>query len=107
MFDTWSKNNEQKCWADLHTRFHPGSFSSDLSFLVIRSTSKKRNRGSAFLMMRYGKGAGNTDKGKTFFKTHLPYKDPLQHNHRTKRKKKRNRKYGHVIYTAFTHLSRP
>lgn len=57
-------------------------------FLDIRSTSKKRNRGSAFLMMRYGKGAGNTDKGKTFFKTHLPYKDPLQHNHRTKRKKK-------------------
>lgn len=57
-------------------------------FLDIRSTSKKRNRGSAFLMMRYGKGAGNTDKGKKFFKTHLPYKDPLQHNHRTKRKKK-------------------
>lgn len=57
-------------------------------FLDIRSTSKKRNRGSAFLMMRYGKGAGNTDKGKNFFKTHLPYKDPLQHNHRTKRKKK-------------------
>lgn len=37
-------------------------------FLDIRSTSKKRNRGSAFLMMRYGKGAGNTDKGKNFLK---------------------------------------
>lgn len=37
-------------------------------FLDIRSTSKKRNRGSAFLMMRYGKGAGNTDKGKTILK---------------------------------------
>lgn len=37
-------------------------------FLDIRSTSKKRNRGSAFLMMRYGKGAGNTDKGKKILK---------------------------------------
>lgn len=74
------------------------------SFLDIRSTSKKRNRGSAFLMMRYGKGAGNTDKGNIFFfKTHLPYKDPLQHNHGTKRKKKEKEIENMVM--LFTQLS--
>lgn len=44
-------------------------------------------------------------QGETF-KTRLPHKDPLQHNHRTKKKeiKKNYRKYGHVIYTALTHF---
>lgn len=79
-----NKNAEQTSTRGfIPVRFHPIYLLSRYSFDL-----QKRNRGSAFLMMRYGKGAGNTDKGKKFFKTHLPYKDPLQHNHRTKRKKK-------------------
>ena len=71
------------------------------------------NRSSAFLMMRYGKGAGNTDKGNFFF--FFFFLKPTSHTktlfstttEQKEKKKERNRKYGHVIYTAFTHLSRP
>lgn len=100
MFDTWSKNNEQKCWADLHMRLHPGSFSSDL--LSWYSYNLQRSRGSAFLMMQYGKGAGNTDKGK-----HLK---PTSHTNTlfsttTKQKNWNKKKLQKNMVMLFTQLS--
>lgn len=60
MFDTWSKNNEQKCRADLHTRLHPGLFLSDL-LCDNHTTSNIR---FCFCHDALWQGAGNTDKGK-------------------------------------------
>ena len=60
MFDTWSKNNEQKCWADLDMRRHPGSCWSD--FLDIHTTSSTTEAQLSHDAL--WQGAGNTDKGK-------------------------------------------
>lgn len=53
-------------------------------------------------------GAGYTDKGETF-KTHLPHKTLFSTTTKQKKQKQKKeiknyRKYGHVIYTAFTHF---
>lgn len=108
MFDTWSKN-EQKCWADIHMmRIHPGLFR--YTFLSWYSYSLQYNRGSAFFSWDIMARCRERRQEETF-KTHLPYKYPLQHNHRTEKKQKTKQntfsfytKYGHVIYTTFTHL---
>lgn len=69
MFDTWSKNNEQKCWADLHTRFHPGSFSSDLSsFSIFVRPPKNVTEVLLFSWCVMAKVQGTQTRGKHFLK---------------------------------------
>lgn len=60
MFDTWSKNNKQKCWADLHTRLHSGSFSSDL--LDIHTTFDVTEVSASYDELWQSAGNKNTGK---------------------------------------------
>lgn len=53
-------------------------------------------------MMHYGKVQGTQTRGT--FKTHLPYKYPLQHNHKTKMKKKIKKNTENMVM-LFTQLS--
>lgn len=85
----------------LSMRLHPGSFLS--GFLSRYSHNLQHNSDSAFSQDALWQGAGNTDKGK-----HLK---PTSHTNtllstttEQDEKKKNYRKYGHVIYTAFTHF---
>ena len=65
------------------------------------------NRSSAFLMMRYGKGAGNTDKGNFFFFFFLnppPIQRPSSAQPQNKKKKKRKKEIENMVM-LFTQLS--
>lgn len=93
-----NKNAEQTS----NVRLHPGSLSSD--FLSRYSYDLRHYRRFCFFAWCIMARCREHRQGETF-KTHLPHKYPLQHNHKTKMKlKKENRKYGHVIYTAFTQV---
>ena len=102
MFDTWSKNNEQKCWADLDMRRHPGSCLSD--FLSRYSYDLQYNRGSVVSWCVMARCREHR-QGETFI-THLPQKYPLEHNHKTKTRnpKKKKKKRIQKIWLLFTQL---
>lgn len=103
MFDTWSKNNEQKCWAELHMRLRPGLFSSDFSFLIfIRPPTQQR---FCFSHDALWQGAGNTDKGKHLkptSHTNLPSSAQPQNKKKGNLKKK---KITENMVMLFTQLS--
>jgi len=101
MFDTWSKNNEQKCWADLQCEASSWFVFLLIFFLDIHTTSNNNKRFFCFSHDALWQGAGNTDKEKHLKPTSHTNPSSAQPQNEIKKKKK-YRKYGHVIYTAFT-----
>lgn len=98
MFDTWSENNEQKCWADVHTRLSSCFVFIGLSFSITSDTT-----GILLFSWCVMARCKEHKQGGTL-KTPPPTQIPSLAHPQNKKKwgKKQKIWYGHVIYTALT-----
>jgi len=101
MFDAWSKNNEQKCWADLQ---HEASFWFILVWFSFLIFVRPPTLTEALLFSWCSMARCREHRQRETFKKHTSHTNTL---FSTATKKKKKKKYCHVIYTAFTRFPRP